>query len=273
MCKLPAEAVDEPIKVLAVDGDIIAYRTAAVCENDFEGACASIIDSTLRDISTETGINYMRIYLSGEDNFRYEVAKTKPYKGNRAGMVLPQFLNFCKTYMEEKYLAVRMHGYEADDGVATDMVVNKAIHCGIDKDIRQIAGVHYNYVNKEFLEVTPEEAEMALWRQVLTGDTSDNVPGLPRVGEKTAEKIITSAETAEADAIAFYVEKVKESLPHLDPYEYLEEQKKLIQMVTDVRLDFKNTVYIEPNTEGFSVEAGDDIVESKAANAVRNVRL
>jgi hypothetical protein len=69
---LGEEAMNAPINVLAVDGDIIAYRTAAVCENDFEGACSQIIDNTLREISTQTGIGHMRIYLSGENNFRYD---------------------------------------------------------------------------------------------------------------------------------------------------------------------------------------------------------
>lgn len=137
---------NEKEQVFAVDGDTLAYRTAAVCNDHFEGACYAIIKSTLRDIATDTGITKMRIYLSGSNNFRYAVGKTKPYKGNRATMVKPQFLQACRDHLVELYNAQVIDGFEADDAIATDMVNNSAIHCGVDKDIFQIAGRHYNYV-------------------------------------------------------------------------------------------------------------------------------
>lgn len=252
-------------EVLAVDGDIIAYRTAAVCEDHFEGACKSIIDTTLRDISTSSGVPLMRIYLSGRDNFRYEIGKTKPYKGNRATMVAPKYLNFCKEYLETQYKGVRVHGYEADDGIATDMTVNGAHHCGIDKDMLQIAGKHYNYVNKVWREVDEEEAAIILHRQILMGDTSDNVPGLPKVGEKTAEKAIQSAYTAYEDCLEMYKEVCADKLPGIDAIEYMKEQAALITMVSSVDLKFDNTIYVAPNSAGFAVQEGEDIVEAKAA--------
>ena len=64
----------KPRPVLAVDGDIIAFRTAAVCEEEFEGSCNAIIDATIRDIVNETGISLLRFYLSGHSNFRFDVA-------------------------------------------------------------------------------------------------------------------------------------------------------------------------------------------------------
>jgi hypothetical protein len=246
--------------ILAVDGDIIAYRTACVCEEDWEGACRSIIDSTLRQIATDSGISKMRIYLSGANNFRYEVAKTKPYKGNRSGMVAPKFLNYCKQYLEEKYNAIRMHGYEADDGIASDMVQSGAIHCGIDKDILQIPGRHYNYVKEEWQEVNQDEAILTLYRQVLMGDTSDNIPGLPRVGAKTAEKVILDPNTAASDAINYYKQVCMEKMPEVNPFEYFCEQLQLIQMRTDVNIyeiDFDVHCIVEGSEEGFEEQEGD----------------
>lgn len=243
-------------KVLAVDGDIVAYRTAAVCETHFEGACDSIIDSTLRDIATDTQITQMRIYISGSNNFRYGLAKTKPYKGNRATMVHPQYLNHCKQYLIDKYGAIIVDGFEADDAIATDMTVNGAFHCGIDKDMLQIPGRHYNYVKKEWQDVSNEEATKILWRQVLMGDASDNVPGLPRVGEKKAFDCIQNHETAESDAMAMYEEVVNAKLPGVNYIEYMAEQLNLIRMRRDIELDFKNTVTVMPNTGGFEAQEG-----------------
>lgn len=247
-------------RVLAVDGDILAYRTAAVCEDHFEGAATSILDSTLRDISTDTGIHEMRIYVSGEFNFRYKVAKTKPYKGNRATMVRPRLLDFCKQYLVERYGAIVVDGFEADDAIATDMTVNGAVHCGIDKDMLQVAGDHYNYVKKEWKEINEGDAELILWRQVLMGDASDNVPGLPRVGEKTAEAKIQSQTTAQMDAMDFYEEVCSQKMPDVNHVEYMAEQYNLIYMVRDVPLyaiDFDLSVRVEPNTEGFAQQKGD----------------
>lgn len=259
-------------QVLAVDGDTIAYRTAAACEGTWEGACEDIIASTLRKISTATGIHEMRIYLSGQDNYRYEVAKTKPYKGNRVGMIHPEFLNHCKEHLVQKYGAIRMHGYEADDGIATDMVENGAIHCGVDKDILQIAGRHYMYVKEEWVEVSEEQAIITRYRQILMGDTSDNIPGLPGVGAKTAERVICDADTALSDALIFYEDTLvkkgltftHESKPgepkSVNPLVYFAEQDSLITMVTDCEVFeilFDKSVYIEPESEGFTAQEGD----------------
>lgn len=248
--------------VFAVDGDTIAYRTAAVCETHFAGAGESIINSTLREIATETGITQMRIYLTGKDNFRYNIGKTKPYKGNRATMVRPQFLPDMRNYLVEYCNAIVVDGYEADDAIATDMTINKAIHCGVDKDMLQIAGKHYNYVKKEWQEVTPEQAILTLYRQILMGDTSDNIPGLPRVGEKKAAEYITNPETALDDAMNAYREVVSLKMPGVNWIEYLAEQKNLVTMVTNVALDFSKIHLVNPNTEGF-VSQEEPVEEKK----------
>lgn len=242
-----------PVKeaVFAVDGDIIAYRTAAVCETHFEGAAHSILQTTLDNITRITGVHKMRIYISGSNNFRYEVAKTKPYKGNRATMIKPQFLPSCRDYLVEFCNAHVVDGYEADDAIATDMFVNGAYHCGIDKDMLQIAGKHYNYVKDEWQEVSEDQAIINLYRQILKGDTSDNIPGLPRVGDKLAFDAIQSAETALDDAMEKYQEIVGLRMPGVNWIEYLVEQSKLITMVKDVDIDFSKVYYSDAEVTGF----------------------
>lgn len=255
--------INKENRVLAIDGDILAYRTAAVCEDHFEGSCDAILHSTIKEIVTNTHINKVRVYISGEDNFRYKISKTKPYKGNRATMVRPKFLTHCKRFLVENYNGIMVHGYEADDAIATDMTRNNAIHCGIDKDILQIAGDHYNYVKKEWQHVTPEEATLNLFRQVLTGDNSDNVPGLPRVGAKTAEAIIYNHETAMEDAISYYREICEERLPDVEWKTYFEEQYALIAMVKDVDLFTVFTKFVEAETEGFEEQDGEFVTTSE----------
>lgn len=261
-------------RVLAVDGDILAYRTAAVCEEHFEKSCEEIINTTLRNIATDTGIESMRIYISGANNFRYHVAKTLPYKGNRATFVAPKFLNYCKDFLASKYRAIRMNGYEADDGIATDMTLHKAIHCGIDKDMFQIEGLHYNWVNKEWFEVTTEQATLNLYRQILMGDRSDNIPGLPRVGEKKAESAIQDHITALNDALLMYEQVCLEKLPETNYKEYFKEQAALITMVRDVNLFDCITTFVEMDTAGFETSEGDfDGTESEPKSVQEKLRV
>jgi len=229
----------------------MAYRTAAVCEEHFEGSCNDILNTTLKNIATNTGVTKMRIYLSGNNNFRYDVGVTKPYKGNRATMVKPKYLDHCKQYLIDNYNAIRVHGYEADDGIATDMATNGAAHCGIDKDILQVPGLHYNYVKEEWKKVSVEESIITLYRQVLMGDNSDNIPGLPRIGEAKAAKAITDYKTAKEDALDFYKEVCADKLPDIDYMEYFVEQFKLVKMVTDIDFYSIITCDVTPDTDGF----------------------
>ena len=42
------------------------------------------------------------------------------------------------------------------------------------------------------MEEIREQAAFNLWKQVLTGDSTDNIPGVPKVGERKAEKLLAS---------------------------------------------------------------------------------
>ena len=58
------ENTRKDIDTFAVDGDILAYRTAAVCEEDFEGACYALLDKQIADIAERTGIKkYLYLFL------------------------------------------------------------------------------------------------------------------------------------------------------------------------------------------------------------------
>ena len=60
----------------------------------------------------------------------------------------------------------------------------------IDKDLLQLPGRHYNFVKDLFTNVSEEQGLRTFYLQLLTGDRSDNIPGLSGVGPKTAEKLL-----------------------------------------------------------------------------------
>lgn len=221
---------------LAIDADILCYRIAATTDGVYGGACDDLIDDKVNDIVRETSCNEFRMYLSGERNFRNDIAVTKPYKGNRDALKKPDNLEYCKDYVRKNYNAITVHGAEADDGVASDMVQNGAIHCGQDKDIYQIAGKHYNFVTGYWDEVTPEQATLNFYRQMLTGDSTDNIQGLIGVGDKTAEKLIHDPATAMEDAKQAYRENVEAKMEGVDVATYWKEQFLLIELKKDLNI-------------------------------------
>ena len=62
---------------------------------------------------------------------------------------------------------------------------------GIDKDLLQIPGNHYNFVKRELRFVDDDEAHLLLMRQCLTGDSADNIPGIRGIGPKKADKLLS----------------------------------------------------------------------------------
>lgn len=134
-----------------------------------------------------------RIFLQGKGNYRDRIATIQPYKGNRDPSNRPRYYDEIRTYLMEYWGAELVNGMESDDACGIVQWSNKdrsTCLVSIDKDLDMIPGWHYNYVKKELYYVNLAEANKKFWLQVLTGDTTDNIRGIPKVGAKTAEKIL-----------------------------------------------------------------------------------
>ena len=57
------------------------------------------------------------IFFTGKTNFRNDVAKSKPYKGNRKGDK-PHYLKYIRSYLMANYDSELVEGLEADDLMA-----------------------------------------------------------------------------------------------------------------------------------------------------------
>ena len=60
-----------------------------------------------------------------------------------------------------------------------------------------VEGWHYNFVKDEHLEVTKAEGLRNFYRQLLTGDTVDNIPGLHGIGPVKANGMLAGCEFEE----------------------------------------------------------------------------
>lgn len=152
-----------------------------------------IIKTILKDVASDDH----RIYLTGEGNFRYEVATLLPYKGNRSEVDKPVHYSLIKDVLINRFNAIVVEGIEADDAMSitswqhqlNDSSWNVRIGTQ-DKDLKMVPGLHYHPTRRESYEVSWQEGRLFFYKQLLSGDITDNIPGIFGIGEKTADKIL-----------------------------------------------------------------------------------
>jgi hypothetical protein len=178
--------------------------------------CLYLVKRTLTSIIENTNADSYKVYLKGKGNFREQISKTRVYKGNRDVTHRPKYEPEIRDYLITKWKAEVVDGMECDDKVCMEQCKNlaygspiytnlggiekiygnyKLIDClsiiaSIDKDLDQVPGWHYNFATKEKYWITEEQAILNFYTQLLVGDASDNIEGIPGVGEKTAIKIL-----------------------------------------------------------------------------------
>lgn len=139
-------------------------------------------------------------YLTGTGNYREAVATLAPYKGNRDSSHKPRYYKELRDYVKSVWKAEVVDGMEADDAVSIEQYSNKdksTVLVSIDKDLLNTPGHHFNPKKDEYSYVTKAEADKNFWIQVATGDTTDNIKGLHKIGPKTALKAWDSAGSLE----------------------------------------------------------------------------
>ncbi len=177
-----------------VDADSIYFRVAYKTKKKNE--IRKNIDIMMKEIEGQCFMpDEMKVAVKGIGNFRKDIYPD--YKVNRKALEpdMKEALTYGHNYMIEKWNAVQADGMEADDLVsiwAYEARENEDAYVvvGIDKDLKQIPGNHYNFVKKEHVFIDDDEAYMLLMIQALTGDTSDNIPGIKGVGPVKAKKLL-----------------------------------------------------------------------------------
>lgn len=157
---------------------------------------AGLVDKKINKIVEASGSDDWRGYLTfGPDNFRFEVATIREYKGNRKDKVKPPLYDYIKGYLlSEHFDKVELvYGQEADDAASIKQyeLGDESIICTIDKDLDIVPGWHYRWSTANVKEILPwYQSEVdglrAFYKQCLTGDAVDNIPGLRGVGPKSS---------------------------------------------------------------------------------------
>lgn len=178
-------------KTALIDGDIIAYSVGFAAKDDPLPNALHSVKIMLSSIITATGADSYRVYLTGDGNYREEIATIAPYKGNRKADKPPHYAEI-RTYLTNIWDAVTVDGKEADDAMGIEQTANPdtTIICTIDKDLNMIAGEHYNWRKDLKYSVSQPDADLFFMKQLLTGDPTDNIKGVPQIGDKKAQQII-----------------------------------------------------------------------------------
>ena len=198
--------------IALVDGDMMCYRIAFACKDETEEVAIKTMATFLEDVlMSQLDLNEWELFLTGKNNFRYQVAVTAPYKGNRKDVEKPKHLPLLRDYLVSAWSAVVSEGEEADDLIAirATELGDQAIIVSLDKDFDQVQGWHYNFVKQNKYYVRAEEGLRFFYKQILMGDKADNIIGIKGVGPVKAEKMIAKAKT-EADLYAVCVEALGE---------------------------------------------------------------
>ena len=177
-----------------IDGDILAFRTAAASEDTDESICILRLDHYVREVLHGSGGDSYEIFLTGGNNFRKEIYPE--YKANRKDKIPPRWLQQCREYLVTNWNAKVSDGCEADDMLGYSQTEDSVI-CTIDKDLLMIPGRHYNFVKNEWFTQTYMGGMRFFYEQLLKGDRSDNIPGVAGLGEKKAARLLEGCETVQ----------------------------------------------------------------------------
>ncbi len=245
--------------VILVDGSSYLYRAfhalpALTNSKNFPtGAIKGMISMLKVLLNTYKPEAIAVIFDAKGKTFRDEMYKE--YKATRKAMpdeLAQQIEPIHKIIRAMGLPLLSVQGVEADDVIGTlakqaeEKQIPVLISTG-DKDIAQLVDHHITLINtmtnttmdpagvKEKFGVRPDQIIDYL---TLVGDTSDNVPGVPKVGPKTAVKWLEEYETL--DNIIANAEKIGGKIGEnlREAISYLPLTKQLVTIKLDVELPF-----------------------------------
>ena len=171
-----------------------------------------LLEDSKSDDNLQKPTHFAVIFDSARKNFRNEIYSA--YKGNRSETpddLVPQFEYIRKSVKAFNLPSIELINYEADDLIATyvEHILKEGAKVTIvssDKDLMQLYKKDvriYDPMKNKF--ITPEDInnkfgvdpKKVVDVQSLAGDSSDNVPGVPGIGVKTAAELINKYGTLE----------------------------------------------------------------------------
>jgi 5'-3' exonuclease len=255
---------------IGIDGDILLYeigfaseahwrflKQAVGIENDDSppwDTVEEMIDGRISNICAIAGrTGSLTIFFTGRSNFRDRIAFTAPYKAGRGDK--PFHYYNIRAYLNGNYCCKEVEGLEADDLLAMELVQNpdEFICCSRDKDLRAVPGWHFGWELGKQGQFGPERVygmghihldekrklkgtgEKFFYAQMIMGDPTDTIPGIPKSGDVAAFKLLDGCTTTMECVKA--VEGAYKASYGLYWPEVMLEQGRLLHMTRELHAD------------------------------------
>lgn len=181
--------------IALIDADILVYRIGYTTEDVTGNIAVWRMQSKIDEIVENTKATEYKCFLTSDDKscFRYNIYQQ--YKANRKSDK-PRHYHQLRSNLIKQHKAKVVFNMEADDRLGIEQTSDTII-CSIDKDLNQIPGKHYNFITNTLYDVSPLEATQFFYKQMLIGDSADNISGIKGIGPKKAANIIDSLLTEE----------------------------------------------------------------------------
>ncbi len=271
-------------KLLLIDGNSIMnrafYGIPDMTTNDgrHTNAIYGFLNIILKIIEEEQATHICVAFDLKKKTFRHEMYEA--YKGTRKGMPeeLHEQMPRIKEILHAMHIRiVEQEGFEADDLIGT--LSKKGEREGFavtilsgDRDLLQLATDTVlvripktkhgkteveDYYAKNVQETYGVTPLIFIDMKGLMGDTSDNIPGVPGIGEKTAAKLL--AEYGDLDGVYAAVDsmkasKMKQNLIENKDLAYLSKTLATIKLDCPIPFEFSEAAYHDPfNAEAYTL--------------------
>ena len=264
-------------KLLLLDGNSLAYRAffaLPLLTNDqgiHTNAVYGFTTMLQKILAEEQPTRILVAFDAGKTTFRHNTFKD--YKGGRQktppelSEQFPYLRTLLDAYNMKRY---ELDMYEADDIIGTlsrqadEQGIETIIISG-DKDLTQLASENTTvYITRKGMtdieQYTPAHIKekygltplQIIDMKGFMGDSSDNIPGVPGVGEKTAIKLLTQHPTVEA--VYAHIEdvkgaKLKEKLIANEQQALMSKELATINRNVPLTLSIDDLAWTAPNTE------------------------
>ena len=228
----------------------------------FSNMLFKLLEDSRSDDSKNKPTHFAVIFDSARKNFRNEIYKD--YKANRSEApddLAPQFEYIRKAVEAFNVSSIEQLNYEADDLLATyaKQILKTGAKVTIissDKDLMQLVSKEIRLFDpmkskvigeKEVKEKFGVKPQQVIDVQSLAGDSSDNIPGVPGIGIKTAAELINKYKNLDT------LLKKADEIPQKKRKETLIQNKELA-LLSKKLVTLKDDVPVKKKIEEFSIK-------------------
>ena len=267
-----ASSSDGPRHVFLIDGSGFLFRAYFGIKQRMTRADGTLVNAVhgfstmLMKLIDDTDADHIAvIFDSARKTFRNDIYPD--YKAHRPPPpddLIPQFELVREATRAFNVACVDMPGFEADDLIATYAVLAREAGADVtvvssDKDLMQLVGdgvMMFDAMKSK--EIGPDQVmekfgvgpDRVIEVQALAGDSSDNVPGVPGIGLKTAAQLIN--EYGDLDGVLAHAEDIKQPKRRQSLIDHAEDAR-----VSKLLVTLKKDVPIEVPLSDFAVQEPD----------------